>query len=126
VTRFLGGLYTAGPNRATGYPGNIGHFEHNRFTVVPELTLTVSYDINSHWRVFGGYNFLYWSDVIRPGDQIDRVLDVTNVPNLNPSMRTVTGATTMFTSTGQNHPDVPFKESGFWAQGLNFGVEFRY
>ena len=109
VTQFKGGLFTA--------PTNIGHFSRDRFSVIPELGLTLTYQLNEHWRLFGGYNLLYWSNVVRPGRQIDRTIDITNVPNLAP-------AGTI--STGTNHPAVLFKESDFWAQGFNIGVEWRF
>ncbi len=112
----LGGLYTAPANAATGYPGNIGQFNRDRFSFVPELDLAIAYHLNPNWKVFVGYNFLYWSDVVRPGDQIDRVIDVANVPRLNFGLP----------ATGQYHPAVLFKSSDFWAQGVNFGVEWKF
>ena len=65
---FRGGLLAAGPN--------LGHFTDNRFSVVPEGTLNVGYRVTPGVKVYLGYNFLYWSNVIRPGDQIDRTVDV--------------------------------------------------
>jgi hypothetical protein len=109
VTHFTGGLFTA--------PTNIGHFTRDRFSVVPELGLTASYQLNDHWRLFGGFNGMYWSNVIRPGNQIDRTIDTTNVPNL---------AAPGTIPTGTNHPAVLFKESNFWATGLNIGAELRF
>jgi hypothetical protein len=105
------------PGGLLALPGNIGHYERDRFSVVPELGLTLSYQITDNLRAFAGYNFLYWSNVVRPGDQIDRVIDVTRIPNFP-----VPGAQ----PTGQNRPMVPFKERDFWAQGLTFGLEYRY
>jgi hypothetical protein len=117
VTHRLGGLYTAGPNPANGTPGNIGRFERDRFSVVPELDLSLSYQLTDNCRIFGGWDFLYWSNVVRPGGQIDRQVDVTNVPNL---------AAGGVLPTGLNKPGVLFKETDFWASGLHLGVEFRY
>jgi hypothetical protein len=117
VQSFLGGLYTAGPNPANGTPGNIGRFSRDRFSAVPEIDLTVSYHLNDHWRVFGGYDLVYWSNVVRPGGQIDRNLDTTNVPNLK-----VQGDV----PTGQNRPGVLFKDTDFWAQGFHLGVEWKF
>jgi hypothetical protein len=97
---------------------NIGKATRTRFCVVPETDLNVGYQVTPHLRAFLGYDFLYWSTVVRPGDQIDRVLDVTNIPNfalLNGQQ-----------PTNQARPAVPFKERGFWAQGMNVGIEFRY
>ena len=61
-------------------PSNIGEFNRNVFSVVPEVGLNVGYQMTDHIRAFVGYNFLYWSNVIRPGDQIDRVIDINNIP----------------------------------------------
>jgi hypothetical protein len=95
---------------------NIGHFTQDRFSVVPEVGLNLGFQFTDRLRAFVGYNFLYWSSVVRPGEQIDRVIDVTQIPNFP------TGAT----PTGQARPAVPFKTSDFWAQGINLGLEFRY
>src|SRR5262249_11956541 len=48
-------------------PTNIGHFSHDRFGVLPELGVTLGYQVNDHVRLFVGYNLLYWSSVVRPG-----------------------------------------------------------
>jgi hypothetical protein len=109
TSSFLGGLLAL--------PTNIGHFHRDQFGVMPELGVNVGYQFNDHWRAFIGYNFLYWSSVLRPGDQIDRVLDVTKIPNflLNPPP-----------PAPQARPAVLFRDTEFWAQGVNFGLEFRY
>ncbi len=97
---------------------NIGTFHKNAFSVVPEVNTTLSYHINEHWRLFAGYDLLYWTNVLRPGHQIDTTLDETLIPNFEPP-GTVAPA-------GQNRPAVPFQRSDIWAQGLNLGLEFRY
>jgi hypothetical protein len=99
-------------------PSNIGHFTHTAFSVVPEVGLNVGYQITPKLRGFVAYNFLFWSNVIRPGPQIDRGLDVTQIPNfsLNPEPAPVSG----------RHPAPTFHESDFWAQGISFGLEFTY
>ncbi len=121
----INGSQTFTPNSALNargtllaLPSNIGSRSRTVFSVVPEIDLNVGYQFNEHVRAFVGYNFLYWSNVVRPGDQIDRVLDATTIPNfkLPPGVVPV----------DRNRPAVPFKESGFWAQGLNVGIEFRY
>ena len=43
----------------------------DRFAVLPEFGFDVGYQLTSRWRSFIGYNFLYISDVARPGNQID-------------------------------------------------------
>jgi hypothetical protein len=110
VQNFTGGLLAL--------PSNIGHFSNNAFSVVPEIGVNVGYQILPYLRGFVGYNFLYWSNVIRPGTSIDRVVDVTQIPNfpLNPEPAPVPG----------RHPAPVFHEVGLWAQGVTFGLEFNY
>ena len=99
-------------------PSNIGTFHKDAFSVVPEVDLTVSYHLNDHVRLLAGYDFLYWSSVVRPGQQIDRNLNETQIPNFNPPGTVL--------PPGPNRPAVLFQRSDFWAQGLNLGLEFRY
>jgi hypothetical protein len=95
---------------------NIGTFHKGQFSFVPEVGLNVGYQVTDNLRVFAGYNFLYWTGVMRPGDQIDRNLDVTRIPNFPVAA----------TPLSQPHPAVPFHTTDFWAQGINVGIEFRY
>jgi len=109
TTSFQGGLLAL--------PSNIGHFTRDEFGVVPEIGIQVGYNFTDHFRAFVGYNFLYWSDVLRAGDQVDRNIDVTQIPNFN-----APGAVPV----GQTRPAVLFRETSFWAQGLTVGVEWQY
>ena len=95
---------------------NSGHFVRDRFTVVPEVGVNAGYLVTDHLRVFVGYNFLYWSSVVRPADQIDIGLSGTQIPTdtrFNPA-------------AGPARPAVLVRDTGFWAQGISFGAEFRY
>jgi hypothetical protein len=98
---------------------NIGEFSRNVFSVVPEIGLNVGYQVTDNLRAFVGYNFLYWSNVIRPGDQIDRVVDVNRIPRFLPAGVT---APPVFPP----RPTPLFNETDFWAQGVNLGVEYRW
>lgn len=103
---FNGGLLATGPN--------LGSFSQNKFGVVPELTVNLGYMVTPNLRVHAGYNFLYWSDVLRPGEQIDRVVDLSFVPNAPPVPRVA------------NRPQPTFTQSNLWAQGVQFGVEWKW
>jgi hypothetical protein len=94
---------------------NIGRYSNSEFSVVPELNVNLGYRLTDCVLVYMGYSFLYWSRVVRPGDQIDRVIDVTQIPNFAPPG---------VEPTGIPRPGVPFAQTDFWAQGLNFGIEF--
>jgi hypothetical protein len=100
-------------------PGaNIGKYVNTDFSVVPELHLHWGYQFLPRARMFFGYNFMFWSNVLRPGTEIDRVIDVSLVPNFAPP-----GA---FPPVAPVRPRPQFNQQGYWAQGLDFGLEFRY
>jgi hypothetical protein len=109
VALFQGGLLAL--------PGaNIGRTARDSFAIVPQVMLNLGYRITERITAFAGYTFLYWSSVVRPGDQIDPVLDVTRIPNF------ITNAA----PTATPHPVDPFKRSDFWAHGVNFGVGLNW
>jgi hypothetical protein len=110
-----GGGVTSGVGGLLALQGtNIGHYSRNRFAVVPEGTLTVGYQFTQCLRGFIGYNFLYWSDVVRPGQQIDLNVNRTFQPG-SPIPR-----------TGAAVPAFSFNSSDFWAQGMTVGLELRF
>jgi hypothetical protein len=105
---------------------NSGRFIRNRFSVVPEVGLTLGYQVNDYVRVYAGYTGLLWSGVARPGQQIDTTLDVKRIPAL---AKVGTPASFLPTTTSPvvpARPEIRFNDTTFWVQGLNCGVEFRY
>jgi hypothetical protein len=92
---------------------NSGIHTRNVFAVVPELRFQLGCDITARTRIFVGYELLYWSRVIRAGDQID--LGVS--PALLPPP--LAGASPL-------RPAFHFQGTPFWAQGVNLGLEFRF
>ena len=94
-------------------PSNIGVFERDQFSIMPELGAKLGYMLTDRLRISAGYTFLYWSNVVRPGDQIDLLIDPNQVPVLD-------GADEGFS------PAFRFIETGLWAQGLDFGAEYRW
>jgi hypothetical protein len=102
---------------ATGVGGllaqrsNIGRYENDQFAVMPELGVRLGYDFCCRWRATFGYTLLYWSQVARPGDQIVRDLYPAILPPaLNDAAR----------------PAFSLVTTDFWAQGLNFGLEYQF
>jgi Putative beta barrel porin-7 (BBP7) len=53
-------------------------FHRNYFTVVPEFGFNAGYQFTSLLRASLGYNFLFWSSVVRPGEQVTGVPQATN------------------------------------------------
>jgi hypothetical protein len=97
---------------------NIGNYSRNRFSVVPEVGVTLGWYVTSNIQLSVGYNFLYWTNVVRPGEQIDRNLDINRIPNFVPPPRPP--------DLPGLHPSVLFKDSDFWAQGLTVGLRFTF
>lgn len=97
-------------------PSNLGCYGQGKFAVVPEAGINVGFALTQHIRLMFGYTFLFWSNVFRPGDQIDSVVNPTEFSY----------ATGRGPISGPLRPTFTFRDSDFWAQGLNFGVAFRY
>jgi hypothetical protein len=89
---------------------NSGHHDRNEFAVVPEVGVKVGYQLSDQVTVTVGYSLLYLSALARPGEQIDLA---TTAP--------VVGAPATLA-----HPAFLNRSSDFWAQGVSFGLEFRY
>jgi hypothetical protein len=118
------GAVLAAPGGLLVQPGtNMGsHFRHP-FTVVPELGLTVGYQLRPWMRVTLGYNFLYWSNVIRPGGTIDTAVNTAYLAN-NPANFNARLPNSPFALPAR--PGTTFNGNDFWAQGLTLGLEFRF
>jgi hypothetical protein len=108
-----GGAVTTSDAGLFALSSNIGNYNGNQFSVMPELGLTVGYDVTSRLRATMGYTFIYWSQVLRAGEQID-----TNInPNLFPPPTTAPGV---------RQPQFLNSTSDFWAQGLSWGLEYTF
>jgi hypothetical protein len=122
-----GGLLAVGGgnetvNAANGQPtafvhqGNIGRYTTNRFIVAPEVGLSAGAYVTSHIKLAVGYNFLYMTDVVRPGQQVNPQIDTRFVPS-SPAF----GST-----SGQPVPTVTGRREDFHAQGVTFSAEVKY
>ena len=107
---------TALPGGVFAVPSNIGRYTHGEFAVVPEGIFKIGLKLSDVGRFYVGYNFLYLSEAVRPGDQIDRVINPSQIAALNPG-----GA-----FTGSDRPRPVLKGTDFWVQGLIIGLETRY
>ena len=111
VGQYQGGLLAV--------PGaNIGAFTQNKFAVAPEVSLNFGYHLTPNMRVFVGYNFLYLSSVLRPGNVIDTNIDAARIPNFvvpgNPAPLPFP------------RPQPQFNTTDFFAQGINWGVQWTW
>jgi len=115
-----GSTTTAIPGQATtqlpggflALPGNLGVYDSSRLSVVPELGITLGFDLSAQLRATLGYDLVYWTAVARPGDQIDLNIDPRQFPP-----PAITSAT---------RPEFILHTSDYWAQGLNLGLDFRF
>lgn len=96
-------------------PTNIGNYQSNQFAVLPELQAKIGYHFTQHVHAFIGYDFFYLNKVIRPGEQIDR--------NINLSQNSLTGGTGIL--SGPAAPSVGFNNTSMWMQGIGVGIEYR-
>jgi hypothetical protein len=114
TTTPLGSPFTA-PGGLLALPTNIGRAQRDVFTWVPEVGFNVGYQFTERLRGYVGYDVLYWSSVARASEQVNRTVNT----NLVPSSPTA----------GLGGPAAPllnFTSREFWAQGVSFGLEFRY
>lgn len=110
-----GSIGTSLPGGILALPSNSGSFVHNRFTVIPELGVQVGYTLTSCMRLGVGYDLLYWSSVVRPGNQVPQIVSASQIPT-SPSFGTSPAAV----------PGPQAHNSDFWAQGLSFSLAFGF
>jgi hypothetical protein len=93
-----GGLFTAS--------SNIGNYSQDQFAAVTEAGVSVGYFINPNVQLAVGYNLMYWSNVVRPGGQIDTTIDDLNVPPTSPTFQ--------------------FNTSSFWVQSVTLNLNWQF
>lgn len=114
-TKLLGANATV-PGGFLALPGNIGRQTRDEFTFIPQVGFDLGMRCGDHCRFTVGYDFLYWSRVVRPGDQINPFINLTQVPS----------SSTFGPLAGPAGPVPVFRQTDFWAQGLHLGVEVSY
>lgn len=95
---------------------NNGRFNDDEFAVIPEITAGLGYTWRSWLTTHIGYNFMFVSRVVRPGNVYNPAVDPAVIPT-SPSF-----------GLGGGVPVAnPFMtKSEFWLQGVNFGFTVRY
>jgi hypothetical protein len=110
VQTFPGGYFTQ--------PTNIGRQTDDAFSVLTDIGLNLGYQVTQRLRVYAGYSLLTISNVVQPGDQIDR--------RINPSQAPAITGVVPPALVGPAAPLPQFNTSTFWAHGVNFGVQLQY
>lgn len=93
-------------------PSNSGVRTRDAFTLIPELGVTLGYDLTSCLRATVGYTLLYWGEVARPGEQIDLDVNLSQVP---PNIL-----------VGPARPEFRWVGSDLWVQGFSAGLHYRF
>ncbi len=92
-------------------PSNIGRYQQWTFAVLPEVSVRTGVQLTQSGRLYVGYNWMYLSNVVRAGEQIE--------PRINPIFRPPV--------TLLPGPQPPvysgFRTADYWLQGLSFGLE---
>jgi len=90
---------------------NSGTFEQDQFTIIPEARASASYFVTDNIRITGGYNMIYIDSVVRPGDQIDRV---------------VNGTLLQGPFAGPNRPEFQFNDGKVFIHGANISLDVMF
>ncbi|MFO0912129.1 MAG: BBP7 family outer membrane beta-barrel protein [Pirellulales bacterium] len=112
TTRTVQGITQTNPGGLLALPSNIGTYTNDDFSLIPELDLNLGYALTPRLRLIVGYTLLYWTNVVRPGDQIDVEVN----PNLIPPASNV----------GPRNPAFVLHDTNLWVQGLNLGFDFHW
>jgi hypothetical protein len=100
------------PGGLLALQSNSGTFSSNHFVCMPELGITAGCQITNNIRATVGYSLLWLTEMVRPGDQIDRTVNTNLLPPALPA--------------APIRPIFTLRDTDFWAQGVRVGLEFRF
>lgn len=100
------------PGGLLAQASNSGTFSRSEFAVVPEIGVSLGYQVTDHLRLYAGYSLLWWTNVVRPGDVIDLAVNPTQIP---PG-----------TLVGPARPAFSWRTSDIWIHGLHLGAQVRF
>jgi len=113
---FTAGAGNTVPGGLLALSSNIGRRHAEPFTVMPELGFQLGYRFFQCTDLFLGYQFAYISRVIRPGDQVNPVINPTFLPT----------SSTFGSTIGPAAPVPVIRQNDFWVQGVNWGIRITY
>ncbi|MBC8354888.1 MAG: BBP7 family outer membrane beta-barrel protein [Planctomycetes bacterium] len=108
------GLLERFPGGVLAQRTNIGHYSRDELAIIPQLGVTLGWRITRRFSLTAGYTLIYFSNVVRAGDQISTDVN----PNLFPPEAVP--------FSGALRPEFAWRESDFWAHGASFGADFRW
>jgi hypothetical protein len=114
ITDIPTSVSTTDPQGLYAQPSNVGAYHTVHTSVIPEFGAKMSVNLTDRLRFSLGYTFLLMTNVARPGDQLDRVINIQplqGAPAVAPLL-----------------PPAPttFQQSTFHTHMLNLGVEFLF
>jgi Putative beta barrel porin-7 (BBP7) len=101
------------PGPFLAQPTNVGYRSSTRISFIPEINLRLRFQVREHLEITLGYNALYWTHVLCPGDQMDPSVNTTQLPYHGPF-------------SGARVPAPLFVFTDDFAQGLEAGVRFTF
>jgi Putative beta barrel porin-7 (BBP7) len=99
-------------------PSNIGTRHNYVFSQIPEGNLKFLVPMGKQITLSAGFTAMYWNHVARAVNQIDRGLDITQIPNFPGSAAA--------SSSGLGRPAALFQQSDLWLLGISFGIEYHW
>ncbi len=109
--------YTSG---IMALPTNEGVYEDDKFAVIPEAEVKLTFKLTKNLEATVGYDFIYWSSLALAGEQIDTSLG--NLPTVN-SSQWFGGS---LDPSGGSYPAFNgIKDSSLYLQGLSVGLTLR-
>ncbi|HUG70348.1 MAG TPA: BBP7 family outer membrane beta-barrel protein [Pirellulaceae bacterium] len=108
------GLLERFPGGVLAQRTNIGRYARDELALIPQLGVTLGWRVTRQFSLTAGYTLVYFSNVVRAGDQISTDVN----PNLFPPEADP--------FSGPLRPEFAWRESDFWAHGLSFGGDFRW
>ncbi|MGL4550192.1 MAG: BBP7 family outer membrane beta-barrel protein [Gemmataceae bacterium] len=94
---------------------NLGTDTRSAISYVPQVGVALGFRASEKLTLTFGYDFLYWSGVARPSDQIDRSVNPSLVPIQDDGSR-----------LGPASPERRMTTTSFWARGVMLGFELTF
>jgi hypothetical protein len=92
-------------------PTNIGRYRRDVFMAIPEGSVTAKYALRENLELGLGVRLLYLDNLVRPGEQIDRVVNTSQIGG---------------TLTGAPRPSHTFIDTDMLLRGLDVSLEYRW
>lgn len=107
-----GNLVATGNQGLYAQPTNVGTYDSSGLAFLPEVAVNFNWDIAEFLRFKVGYTYFSMNRAVRPGDQINQVVNIQAIGQTNP--------------IPPLEPQFYRRESVIWFQAINVGLEFTF